>query len=155
MKFKCRCLAPNLNQFPNSILISTQSPTSQSSLTSLTFPATNLIAQTKHTSSHFSTLLSMHFVNLPAFTMVQILAICQNPVHMSPPSPIPPKQWVILAPTAFCLYFYQNAFIVKLVLWYVRSISTPGLRTPGRAENYVLFIFLVPSMDHDTQWGDQ
>lgn len=143
----------NLNQFPNSILTGIQIPTSHSSLTSLPSPCHQPYrAQTTHTSSHFSMLLCVRLVTLLAFTSGSKF------IHLSKPSSttfLNTKRIDHLAPGVFCLYFCHSTSTVKFVLQYVISISTLGLTTLGRAKNYILFIFLVPSMDQGTQVCDQ
>lgn len=95
MEFECRYLAPTSTNSPTTqwLALRFQPVIPASQLSPL--PVTNLIDQTNHLSSHSSMLFSMHLVTLLAFTVVQILPLHEKPVHMLPPSPIPPEKFIL------------------------------------------------------------
>lgn len=145
---KYRCLAPTstISPTPYWLALLLRPVISASPL----FPilATNLLVQTVHISSHFSMLLFVHLVTLPAFIVVKMYSSGRPNSHC----------------TTFCntskIIHHSGSYFVytstRVLSWWnlycsILCLSQFRLRTPGKAKNYILLIFLVPSTAQHTQ----
>lgn len=137
----------NHNQLLHSKLTSTQTPTSHPSLTSL---PTSCEKPYRSDMSHLFTFRHAALYaprNSPAFTVVHLLLMCHNTVHMLPPISISPQIIHHSGSYSVVITLPSKAFHGETCM----SVSTPGLRSPGMTKNYVFFILVAPNMHHDTQ----